>query len=372
MREAFVELARKLDAKTENAHETLEAGLEDTIAVLALPAEYRRRLQTTKRGPSSMRNGSLSEKTLAWPNGPRGSPPDPCRRHLGRCNFATALTCGHCNVFTTIALRSSFPFPPTDNHKFMDNMYRAVLDSTALASSIYVNIALAGFTLILIALWSRGIRNPRARLITYATMMISVVSISSYMGLASGLTVDTLVMPDGHALAGEETISLWGRYLTWTLSTPFILLALGLMAGSTTDKIFSAIVLDVFMCLTGLAAALTTSSYLMRWFWYLLSTAFFLGVLYYLLAEWPADAEAQGTGQIFSTLKLLTVFMWVGYPIIWALGNEGLALLDVGITSWGYSILDIIAKYLFTILLVLYVKEEPDAITSTNVAPANA
>jgi halorhodopsin len=44
----------------------------------------------------------------------------------------------------------------------------------------------------------------------------------------------------------------------------------------------------------------------------------------------------------------------------------------VGITSWGYSLLDIIAKYLFTILLVLYVKEEPDAITSTSVAPANA
>lgn len=252
----------------------------------------------------------------------------------------------------------------------MDDMYRAVHDNAALTSSIYVNIALAGFTLLLIAWWSRSIRNPRARLITYATLMISVVSISSYMGLASGLTISTLVMPEGHALAGQETMSLWGRYLTWTFSTPFILLALGLMAGSTADKIFSAIVLDVFMCLTGLAAALTTSSHLMRWFWYLLSTAFFLGVLYYLLVEWPADAEARGTGKIFSTLKLLTVFMWIGYPIVWLLGNEGLAVLGVGVTSWGYSILDIIAKYLFTILLVLYVKEEPDAITSTSVAPA--
>ena len=176
----------------------------------------------------------------------------------------------------------------------MDNIYSTVLDSTALASSIYVNIALAGITLMLIAYWSRSIQSSRARLITYATMMISVVSISSYMGLASGLTIDTLVMPDGHPLAGQETLSLWGRYLTWTFSTPFILLALGLMAGSTSDKIFSAIVLDVFMCLTGLAAALTTSSYAMRWFWYLLSSAFFVGVLYYLLAEWPKEAEGQG------------------------------------------------------------------------------
>ena len=246
----------------------------------------------------------------------------------------------------------------------MDNIYPTVLDSTALASSIYVNIALAGITLMLIAFWSRSIQSSRARLITYATMMISVVSISSYMGLASGLTIDTFVMPNGHPLAGQETLSLWGRYLTWTFSTPFILLALGLMAGSTSDKIFSAIVLDVFMCLTGLAAALTTSSYAMRWFWYLLSSAFFVGVLYYLLAEWPKEAKAKGTGNIFNTLKLLTVFMWIGYPVIWALGNEGLALLNVGVTSWGYSILDIIAKYAFTIILVLYVKKEPEAITS--------
>ena len=255
----------------------------------------------------------------------------------------------------------------------MEDLYLSVLDSPSLASSIYVNIALAGFTLTLIAFWSRSIVSSRARLITYATMMISVVSISSYMGLASGLTIDNLVMPEGHALAGEETLSLWGRYLTWTLSTPFILLAIGLLAGSTSDKIFSAIVLDVFMCLTGLAAALTTSSYAMRWFWYLLSSAFFVGVLYYLLVEWPKDAEAKGTGNIFNTLKLLTVFMWLGYPIIWALGNEGLALLDVGITSWGYSFLDIIAKYAFTIILVLYVKKEPESITSpTSVASAAA
>lgn len=254
----------------------------------------------------------------------------------------------------------------------MEEMYQAVLDSTALASSIYINIALAGLTILVIAFWSRSIESPRARFITYAAMMISVVSISSYMGLASGLTIDRIVMPEGHALAGEEVISLWGRYLTWALSTPFILLALGMLAGSSADKIFSAIVLDVFMCITGLAAALTTSSNAFRWFWYALSTAFFLGVLYYLLVEWPKDAERKGTANIFSTLKVLTVVMWLGYPIVWALGNEGLAALGVGATSWSYSLLDIIAKYIFTILLVQYVRGEPESITSPDPAPVTA
>jgi len=46
-RQAFGELARELDGTAETALQTLEAGLEDAIAVLALPAKYRRRLRTT-------------------------------------------------------------------------------------------------------------------------------------------------------------------------------------------------------------------------------------------------------------------------------------------------------------------------------------
>ena len=46
-RQAFRALSRELEGKAENALQTLEAGLEDAIAVLALPAKYRRRLRTT-------------------------------------------------------------------------------------------------------------------------------------------------------------------------------------------------------------------------------------------------------------------------------------------------------------------------------------
>jgi len=46
-RQAFGELARELDGKAGKALQTLETGLEDAIAVLALPAKYRRRLRTT-------------------------------------------------------------------------------------------------------------------------------------------------------------------------------------------------------------------------------------------------------------------------------------------------------------------------------------
>ena len=202
--------------------------------------------------------------------------------------------------------------------------------------------------------------------------MIPLVSISSYVGLASGLTAGFLEMPSGHALAGEEILSQWGRYLTWTFSTPLILLALGLLAEVDTADLFVVILADVGMTLTGLAAAMTTSSYAYRWAFYLVSTAFFLVVLYALVVKWPADAAAAGTDEIFSTLRTLTVVLWLGYPIVWALGVEGLAVVEsVGLTSWGYSVLDVFAKYVFAYLLLRWVADN-ESVVATGAAPMSA
>ncbi|MEF8853341.1 MAG: bacteriorhodopsin [Haloarculaceae archaeon] len=225
-----------------------------------------------------------------------------------------------------------------------------------LSSSLWVNIALAGVSALAFVYMGRNVESPRAKLIWGATLMIPLVSISSYTGLVSGLTVGFIEMPAGHALAGEEVMSQWGRYLTWALSTPMILLALGLLAEVDRGDLFAVIAADIGMCITGLAAALVTSSLALRWVFYGISCAFFLVVLYAVLVEWPADAAAAGTDEIFGTLRILTVVLWLGYPVVWAVGVEGLALVQsVGVTSWAYSALDIGAKYLFAFLLLRWV-----------------
>ena len=258
-----------------------------------------------------------------------------------------------------------------------EQLFEHVLNDALLGSSIYANIALAGLSLLFFAFIARNVTDPRSQLIIVSAMIVSAVSISSYTGLASGLTISILEMPDGHAMEGatttlagsgetvDGTVSLWGRYLTWALSTPFILLALGLLAGSNITKIFTAIVFDVGIMVTGLAAALTTSSHLMRWFWYAISCAFFVVVLYILLVEWPEDAKAAGTTEIFNLVRNLTVVLWLGYAVWWAIGNEGLAVIeDVGITSWGYSAFDIVAKYVFSFLVINWTVKNEDIISS--------
>lgn len=241
-----------------------------------------------------------------------------------------------------------------------------------LASSLWVNIALAGVAILLFVYMGRNIESTRAQMVWVATLLVPLVSLSSYLALTSGLTAGFLEMPAGHALADEQVFSPWGRYLTWTFSTPMILVALGLLAGTDRAKLTTAVTMDIGMCVTGLAAALTTSSYLLRWAFYVVSCAFFVAVLYVLLVEWPADATAAGTADIFNTLKILTVVLWLGYPILWALGSEGFALLDVAITSWGYSGLDILAKYVFAFLLLRWVAANEGTVDDTTTASAGA
>jgi halorhodopsin len=232
----------------------------------------------------------------------------------------------------------------------------AIQNDIVLSSSLWANIALAGLAILLFLYMGRDVRTPRARVIWGATVMIPLVSISSYFGLVSGLTIGFIEMPSGHALGGQEVLSQWGRYLTWALSTPMILLALGYLADVDRGSLFIVIAADVAMCVTGLAAALITSGVLYRWGFYVISCAFFLVVLYALLTEWPAAATQAGTDEIFGTLRILTVVLWLGYPIIWAVGVEGLALIQSpGITSWAYSALDIFAKYVFAFLLLRWV-----------------
>jgi halorhodopsin len=266
---------------------------------------------------------------------------------------------------TLTSILTSVPTAPLQATQ--TDVFRTIAENTSLAASLWVNVALAGLSILLFVAMGRRVESTRARLIWVATLLVPLVSLSSYAGLVSGLTVSLLEMPAGHPLAGQEVLSPWGRYLTWTLSTPMILLALGLLAGTDRAKLFTAITMDIGMCVTGLAAALITSSYLLRWVFYVISCAFFVAVLYVLLVEWPRDAAAAGTSEIFGTLKLLTVVLWLGYPILWALGSEGFAVLGVATTSWGYSLLDIGAKYAFAFLLLRWVAANErvvDAVTT--------
>jgi halorhodopsin len=239
------------------------------------------------------------------------------------------------------------------------------LSDPLLASSLWTMIALMGVALLVFTVLGRQVSGDYERLIVVATIGIPAVSIASYLALVSGLTVGVVAIP-----GRGETVTLWGRYLTWTFSTPLILVALGLLAGTNLTKLFTVVLFDVAMCLTGLAAAMTSQAVWLRWAWFVLSSAFFVVVLYVLLVEWPRDAERQPAPvqALFDRLKYLTVVLWVGYPVVWALGTEGLAVFGGGVvglatTSWLYSLLDVGAKFVFALLLIRFLATEQSVVS---------
>nr|WP_310731935.1 bacteriorhodopsin [Natronoarchaeum philippinense] len=252
----------------------------------------------------------------------------------------------------------------------IDPLVEETLSNPVMASSLWVMIALMGVATILFVYMGRAVDDPRVKMIYVATIGIPAVSLSSYFGLATGLTIGVV------DIAGRgEVVTMWGRYLTWTFSTPLILLALGLLVGSDRPTLFAAIAFDIGMCVTGLAAALTRQAIWMRWVWFGISSAFFLVVVYVLLVEWPRDAAAQGEDvvDLFGLLRTLTVVLWFGYPIVWALGTEGLAVMGTGvgataITSWAYSLLDVGAKFVFAVLLLRFLADEPASVTGQQTA----
>jgi halorhodopsin len=252
----------------------------------------------------------------------------------------------------------------------LDPAVEEALADPLLSASLWVMIALMGLAIVLFVYMGRNVTDDRVRLMFAATIGIPAVSIASYLGLASGLTVGVVDIP-----GRGESVTLWGRYLTWTFSTPLILFALGLLAGTSRAKLFTVVLFDVAMCVTGLAAALTVQALWLRWAWFALSSAFFAVVLYIILVEWPRDVADRDPDvrELFDRLKVLTVVLWVGYPVIWAAGTEGLALLGTGttalaLTSWGYSLLDVGAKFVFAFLLLRFLADEPAGVTESTQA----
>jgi bacteriorhodopsin len=179
------------------------------------------------------------------------------------------------------------------------------------------------------------------------TAVITGVAAFFYLTMTTGAT-STLV---------EGRIFYFGRYIDWVITTPLLLLDLALLAlpnwRRNAGLIAGLMVLDVFMILTGLLAGQSTSGFA-RGFWFVVSTAALIVLLYLVYTRLFASAQNQpGSVQgIFRTLALLTIVLWCLYPIVWLLGTEGFGAVSSTVEVFLFLILDILAKIAFGFLLL--------------------
>ena len=183
------------------------------------------------------------------------------------------------------------------------------------------------------------------------SFFINMIAATTYLAMALGL---------GYATKADGSVFYYARYIDWILTTPLLLLNLAMVAtfnvGRKSALVAGIIGLDVFMIGTGLIAAMTTGT--TKWVFYFLSCVAFLAVIVLIWGVLRAEA-AKLTRQelsVYNRATSLLTFLWLLYPVVWAVGTEGLSMVSLGMEAMLYMILDVSAKLGFGLVLLSTVR----------------
>ncbi|WP_242150320.1 bacteriorhodopsin [Sphingomonas sp. BAUL-RG-20F-R05-02] len=197
-----------------------------------------------------------------------------------------------------------------------------------------------------LAIYATGKKTAPLRHHTLLHASVPFIAATAYLAMAFG--IGTLVKFDGSA-------TYFARYLDWSVTTPILLSGLVLVAfhergrtGEVGGYLTSIIVLDVLMIVAGLISSVIDAP-VVKWIWFAWSCAAFVGVLYLLWAPLRAIATQRGPalGAAYTKNVAFLTVIWFLYPIVFAVGPEGLKMISDPASVWAILVMDIIAKVVY-------------------------
>jgi len=203
------------------------------------------------------------------------------------------------------------------------------------------------------------------RLYHVITTIITIIAAISYFAMATGHGVsvhETIVhhqhdhVPDTTEVIHRQVF--WARYVDWSLTTPLLILDLGLLAGMNGAHITMAIIADLIMVLTGLFAAYGSEGTPQKWGWYTIGCIAYIFVIWHLALNGGNAATNKGPNlrSFFVLLGGYTLLLWTAYPIVWGFA-DGARRVSVDGEIIAYAVLDILAKPVFgAVLLITHTK----------------
>eukprot|EP00127_Corallochytrium_limacisporum_P002876 Clim_evm55s142 gene=Clim_evmTU55s142 len=173
------------------------------------------------------------------------------------------------------------------------------------------------------------------------TFLITGFASVAYMTMAFGF---------GGTHVGDRHF-LFARYLDWLVTTPLLLLDLGLLAGAHQNELIFLIGADIMMVVAGVLGGLYDNG--LKWIFFVYGCIFFGFIIMSLYTGIAKNAERFGEDvkSKFATLANMTVVLWIAYPIVWA-AAEGANVVSVDVEVVAYMVLDIIAKCGFGFILL--------------------
>jgi bacteriorhodopsin len=212
-------------------------------------------------------------------------------------------------------------------------------------TQLWLWIAFAGMVIgsVVFGLKAAAQRRKEGMEFALVSFFITLWAATMYLSMVLGETV----LFD---FKGQHTL-FWGRYLDWVITTPLLLLDLGVLAGARPKLVAGVMGADVFMIVTGVIATLEGSP--TNYLWYVISCGAFLAILGALLTEFSVTARRRNgkINRLFQKLRNILIVLWIGYPIVWILGAEGFRVLNVEVETACYAILDLCAKVGFGFIL---------------------
>lgn len=219
------------------------------------------------------------------------------------------------------------------------------MDIGSLLNWVYVAGMIGG--ILLFWTWSR---NPRG--VPQYEYIIAIA-----IPVWSGLVYTAMAFGQGQIeIAGQ--ITYYARYIDWIVTTPLLVLALGLTAMFYVPKderqvtlLAGLVGVDAVMIICGLVADLSSTPAI-RFTWYLLGCVA-LAVL--LWGVWgPLRSIAANHGErllaIYNKLALYLTVLWFGYPTVWLLGPSGFGVLNQTTETLLFVVLPFFSKVVFSII----------------------
>jgi bacteriorhodopsin len=200
------------------------------------------------------------------------------------------------------------------------------------------------------------VRQPRQRrLYHYITLFITLTSTLAYFALANGLGIAKVEVPpaDGES---EPTYRYfyYARYIDWIITTPLVLLDLGLLSGLDLVTIVLLVVADVYMVSSALVGTLSTTSNLAKWGYFSVDCLIYLYISYTLLTLGAISSKTHSprVHRLYLSLSIFILVLWLFYPLIWAF-SYGTNSLTEGSEVFAYAALDVLGKAVFGFWILL-------------------
>jgi bacteriorhodopsin len=193
------------------------------------------------------------------------------------------------------------------------------------------------------------------RLFHSLTTLIVLISGLAYLAMAtgSGFFFHHYRVREKHDHGVPDTFKTvhrqvyWLRYVEWLLTTPLIITDLVLLAGLNGSNLFSALVANVVVIVSGFFAA-TAWSVKVKWGWFAIAIIAYLWVVYVLAAgvKVARTTKGSGVGKFYTSIMAYSVILWLAYPIVWVIA-AGTKRLSVDGEIIAYAVLDVLTKGVF-------------------------